>query len=311
MIRATRILALSIGLLTLGWVLASDTGLLLRQGEEALRSGDVVAAIKAFRGARESSPEAWEPHDGLGRAWRAAGDLEAAQRELQRAVELAAGNATPALRLLDLLGVLPDLELRRHGFRWLAENGGADGTVQLLVARESRRSGDLETAAVALHRLLAAEPDHREARIEQILVVRDSLDYVRAEQLALALIERHPGYSQTYAQLGRIYRMQDRLPLAAAQLARALELAPDSARVMTWLGEVRVAQGRLDDAATLLQAAVTAAPDRYQAHYLLGQVYLRQGDREAAAKELQIFRELKDKLRARTRLAGGAAMEGD
>jgi tetratricopeptide (TPR) repeat protein len=311
MIRATRILALSIGLLTVCWVLASDTGLLLRRGEEALRSGDVVAAIKAFRGARESSPDAWEAHDGLGRAWRAAGDLEAAQRQLQRAVERAAGNATPALHLLELLPVLPDLEIRRHGFRWLAENGATDAKVQLPVARESRRAGDLETAAVALHRLLAAEPDHREARIEQILVVRDSLDYLRAEQLALGLMERHPGYAQTYAQLGRIYRMQDRLPQAAAQLERALELAPDSARAMTWLGEIRMAQGRLDDAVTLLRAAVNVAPDRYQAHYILGQAYLRQGDGEAAAKELQIFRELKDALRAQTRLAGGAAMEDD
>ena len=56
---------------------------------------------------------------------------------------------------------------------------------------------------------------------------------------------------------------------------------------------------------------MAVAPERYQVHYLLGKVYLRKGDKEAAARELEIFRRMKDELRAHTRLAGGAAMGPD
>jgi hypothetical protein len=46
----------------------------------------------------------------------------------------------------------------------------------------------------------------------------------------------------------------------------------------------------------------------YQAYYLLVRLHQKRGETAAAQQAMVEFRRLKDKLRADTRLAGGAAM---
>jgi tetratricopeptide (TPR) repeat protein len=202
-------------------------------------------------------------------------------------------------------------ERRREAWSWLGQNAAASSGIQLRVAREARRSGDLLTARAALDRAVASDPHGMEVFIEQIRLHRDALDYGRAEELARAFIRRHPRYPDTHLQLGRIYQVQDRLDEAAGQYEQALRLDADHPTALHRLGEVRMVQGDLEAAAVLLERSAARAPDRYQAHYLLGQVYLRQGKREDAVRELETFRRLKDDLRAHARLSGGAAMEED
>jgi tetratricopeptide (TPR) repeat protein len=283
----------------------------LQRGEQALRDGDAVAARGAFQAARELEPQSWQAHDGLGRAWRAAGDLEAAQRELRTAVALAPPGSSPARHFVDLIALLPEGEARREAWRWIGEHAAGDLNIQLQVARAARLSGDMVTAEQALARALSLDPGSLQARVDQIRVARDSLDYARAEALAKAFIRDFPRYAETHAQLGRIYQLQDRSDDAVREYEKALQMEPDHVTALHRLGEIKMRQGDLEAAAKLLKLAVMVAPDHYPAHYVLGQVYYRMGDREAGARELAIFRRIKDAKRAHTRLAGGAAMEDD
>ncbi len=284
---------------------------LVEQGETALQAGDLVAAMQAFQAALEQDPDGWEIHDAMGRAWRSAGDLEASQREFRRAVTLAPSGARSATHLADLVAVLPGRRERREGWAWLANHVTDSLEVQLRVAREARRSGDLGVARVALGYALALEPDNMQACIEQIRVSRDSLDYASAEKLAKEFIRLHPRYAETYVQLGRIYQVQDRIAEASVRYQSGLELDPEHATALYRLGEIKMKQGDLEAARKLLRKAVVVASDHYQAHYLLGKVYLRLGDRDAGMRELEIFQRIKDAQRAQTRLAGGASMEPD
>lgn len=284
---------------------------MVARGEAALQSGDLVAAMRAFQAALETDTGDWRVHDGMGRTWRAAGDLEAAQRELRKAVTLAPDGAPAAMHLADLIAVLPDRRARRDGWAWIAEQVTGSLEVWLRVAREARRFGDLGVAGVALERALVLDPQNMQVHIEQIRVSRDSLDFARAEELAAGFIRRHPQYAETYVQLGRIYQLQDRLAEASTHYEKGLELDPEHTTALYRLGEIKMKQGDLAAATKLLRKAVVVAGDHYQAHYLLGRVYLLLGDREAAARELAIFQRIKDAQRAHTRLAGGASMELD
>ena len=58
--------------------------------------------------------------------------------------------------------------------------------------------------------------------------------------------------------------------------------------------------GQATQAAAELEQAVRLSPDRAQSHYQLAQAYRSLGRAERAQAQLAIYRELKDKQRART-----------
>lgn len=282
----------------------------LARGASALRRGNMVEAMKAFQAALQLDPDSWVAHEGMGRAWRAGGDLEAAQRELRLAVSTAPAGASAAEHLADLVPLLPD-EQRREAWAWLGAHAMASLSIQLKVAGEAREAGDLVTAGEALNRALVLEPGNLRARVEQIRVARDALDYPRAEELALAFIRDHPRYAETHVQLGRIYQLQHRPEDARRQYETALERQPEHPTALRRFAEIKMREGDLEGAVKLLRRALEVAPDQYQAHYLLGQAYTRLGDQGAADRHMATFRKIKDAKRAHTRLAGGAAMEDD
>jgi len=282
----------------------------LARGAAALRRGQAAEALQAFQAALQLDPDSWAAHEGMGRAWRARGDLEAAQRELRTALSGAPTGASVAAHLADLIPLLPDGP-RREAWTWLGEHATTSLSIQLKVAGEARRAGDLVTAGEALNRALALDPGNLQARVDRIRLARDSLDYQRAEELALKFILDHPRYAETHVQLGRIYQLQHCWEDAAQQYQRALGLQPEHAIALRRLAEIQMKERDLEGAVKLLRRALVVEPDQFQAHYLLGQVYYRLGDQAAAAREMALFRDIKNAKRAHTRLAGGAAMEDD
>jgi tetratricopeptide (TPR) repeat protein len=282
----------------------------LARGASALRQGDAVTALKAFQAVLQQAPNSWAAHEGMGRAWRVGGDLEAAQRELRLAVSLAPATASAPGHLADLIPLLPE-EQRREAWAWLGEHAPQSFSIQMKVAGEAQLAGDLATAGQALSRALVLDPGNLRARVDQIRVARDALDYARAEVLAQAFIRDHPRYAETHVQLGRIYQLQNRLEDAARHYQKALQLDPEHPTALHRFAEIKMKEGDLPGAVKLLRTAVVVAPDHYQAHYLLGQAYSRLGDRDAAAREMAEFRRIKDAKRAHTRLSGGAAMVED
>jgi len=288
--------------------LATSTPATVAEGEAALHRGDPIAAVRIFQELLAADPDNWQARDGLGRGLRAGGDLEGAERELRRAVELAPQEPAPARELLAILVASPDRGRRREGTAWLVERGGPFPDLLLSMARQSRLEGDFVTARAALARLQAIAPDHREGMIEEIQVARDALDYPRAESICARIIARYPAYPQAYVHRARLQHLQGRDDDAIADYRQALSLDPDEPTALTRLGEILLDRGDLEAAAGLLTKATTVAPEMYQAYYLLFRLESKRGKTEAAERAMAEFRRLKDRLRASARLAGGASM---
>ena len=68
-----------------------------------------------------------------------------------------------------------------------------------------------------------------------------------------------------------------RLAEASREMARAAELAPESAEVWHNFGILNAQMSRLDDAADMLQRAARLEPDYRHTHIVLGAVYQRMG----------------------------------
>jgi Flp pilus assembly protein TadD len=100
-----------------------------------------------------------------------------------------------------------------------------------------------------------------------------------------------PQHPEPLIRLGYFHLSQD-AEKSVTFFARAIELAPDSARAHTGVGLARLSQGRYDEAAVALERAVEIAPGFATAQDALGVVYAAQDDPRAGRSRSQLARNL-------------------
>ncbi len=195
-------------------------------------------------------------------------DPDAAIAELSKAAQL----NTQTLETYFALGALfrrkgeLDRAIRLHRNILLRPGLGADvrRRAQLALALDYQRSGLRDTAAEAFEKLLAEEPDHREALLRYRQVLEESRDWERAADLQTRLLrlERtgQPVLAHLLAEWSRMLLGQ--APEEAEAVSeRAVRLVPDSADAQLALGEARIALGRGTAAALPLRTAVELEPE--------------------------------------------------
>jgi Tfp pilus assembly protein PilF len=86
---------------------------------------------------------------------------------------------------------------------------------------------------------------------------------------------------------------------AEKSLRRAVEIDPNlGAAYLAW-GRLQVRANRYDEAAPLLERAVSLQPESAEAHYQLSRVLVRLKRPDEANRELEIFKQLSEKQKAR------------
>jgi tetratricopeptide (TPR) repeat protein len=86
---------------------------------------------------------------------------------------------------------------------------------------------------------------------------------------------------------------------AAKYLKRAVELDPNFAAAYLAWGRIHVRAARYAEAAPLLERAVALQPEFVEAHYQLSRVLIRLKRTDEANRELDIFKQLSEKQKAR------------
>lgn len=116
-------------------------------------------------------------------------------------------------------------------------------------------------------------------------------------QLEAALRE-HPDQAEGWALLAQAYQRENKLPQARDALARAAQLAPDNADILTEAAQARAlatADRRFDaQAVVLLQSALKANPNQQRARWFLGVAQRQAGDSAQAAATWTPLLELVD-----------------
>lgn len=248
-----------------------DAELIKRLGVAQLQSGEHQQALSTYR--RLAALQARSPAGPLGLAevQLAANDLRAAQRSVNRALELAPAHL-PAQRLgitVALRQNRPDeaLALARQVQRQQPEQAVGwllEGEIQLAQQRWE--------AAVAALRLAVtkAAPAQAPARLHHAL--RQAGQAAEADRQAAAWLKAHPDDALMLFYLGDLALAQKDLPGAEARYRAVLAIRPEHALALNNLAWLLLEQ-KQPGALALAQRAVRAAPDRPALLDTLAQAY--------------------------------------
>jgi tetratricopeptide (TPR) repeat protein len=256
-----------------------------RLGIDALKIGDVQRAVDSLENAlRLDNESAWVRYN-LAVAYREAGRLDDARRQLLEAIALDPDYRNAHFNLASQLGDRGDFTGAARHFGRAAEIDPDDYDARLELAVALSRSGDLTGALTTLERLVEEAPTFVPARLAHATLLAQmgrQLDALSATRAMLSV-------DATYAELAEAHLLAGRLVESGSprqaedHYRRALELgAPPPARCL--LALVLGRQRRFDEAAAEFQRLIEAVPD--SAEYRLGQTMaLLLGESYRAARQ--------------------------
>jgi len=207
-------------------------------------AGTPANAQRLLERALETAPDQIELLEGLADVMLRSGFRRAAEPHLERVLELDPDRVATLLALARLrfelgleVGAAPLLERR-------IALGGGDAETWVLLARARRGAGDGAGAAAAYQRALElgeSDPDrllhaatlYFEFPEEQ----RGTLDAAQAERWIARAIELDPASVDAHFLLGALHEKEQRLDAAGAEYRRALELDPNSSKVLRRIAE--------------------------------------------------------------------------
>jgi tetratricopeptide (TPR) repeat protein len=151
----------------------------------------------------------------------------------------------------------------------------------LLLGRAARTLGDLSGSAAAFRRAADLEPGRPEAAFLLCAVLLQSGD-PQAQAVLGGLLDRFPGHSVGWEDLGRTLYEAGKLEAALVCFTRAAKAAPSFPLAMR-RGAILRSLGRLPAAIEAFQAAVALKTDAATAWFWLGLCHQDQAELPAAA----------------------------
>jgi tetratricopeptide (TPR) repeat protein len=222
-----------------------------------------------------------------------AGDLDGAQEEARRAVQLARDGAATSEAYV-LLGRIASARRQREqallAFRnavraeaALAASGGTpEAEPWQLLAAEYLEAGDEAAAVRTLDDLAAHVPGDGSAFRELGRALLERREPARAERHLLRAVALDASDVEAHRLLAEVHEALRRHPEAREDLLAVLRAEPDDAAALLALGRMALRQGDLDQAREWLHRHVRSAPDRAEAHLRVVFLWLEGSHGEAA-----------------------------
>ena len=268
---------------------------LIQRGDAALAAGDPSTAIELFSGAIALRGDAMIGYLKRGEAYRRRDDLEAALRDLRRAVDL----DRSATRPRELLG---DVNYARSRFVPAAEHYEAyvrldDSSPRVLykLALARYRGGQPTLAITWLARAIALDDKFAEAHYLLGLCQRDAQRPAAAQASLVKAIELAPTMVAAREELADLYDKLHRSDDAIEQREALRVLDPSTSRDVT-LGLAYATAGQTERAIVTLRHAAERQPSNRFTYVALGRVWLetaqaRGGDRIELGKAIEALEE--------------------
>ena len=263
----------------------------LRQAADALRRGNLRAAIVAFEKVVMAFPRSSEAHRMLATAAAIAGDTRASVEQFEAA-----------------LRIRPDDERSWSAFANTQADAGnlveAARTLEKAVTAipgSGRLRWRLAAVLVKLDRIEDALAQYTEAErltptsgrdvVQQAVATSAwrQLDLARATAAGERRARTNLNDAAAHRDLAVLYTKQDRQEDAFAELAIAAWLDPDDPLTFVELGRSLMADRRDEDAVAALERAVSLQPDLREARYALVQALTRTSRRADAQRHLAEF----------------------
>jgi tetratricopeptide (TPR) repeat protein len=230
-------------------------------------------------------------------ATRVLADL-AASRALSNPAE--ASNRQEAIRLYEQLAADPDADadlfpilvrLRLQGGdkggavdaarRYAQKRPGDEGATRLL-AQTMLHDGNTSDALDTLLAHLQRNPDSEDLLTFAAELTRQTKQWERLDPVLVRFLDAHPGSALARGLHGECLLRSSQPVAAAAELEKALELAPGEPMIRLHLATAYGTLGRFADAVAIAQGLAAQFPDNGGIRAVLGEALARQGDVNAA-----------------------------
>jgi tetratricopeptide (TPR) repeat protein len=235
----------------------------------------------------ESSPEI---HNNLGRVHLGRGELDQAQREFEKALDLDPDNAGALLNMGAIRRIKGRVAEAEHFVKRALQVNPNSISALAQLAEIKRDQNDLDES-IRLYREAMAIDDSQPFLF---LGLGDSLQragrYEEAERAFTSVLELDPDSFEAYYNLGVTFMRRDRLDEAVARFEKALELQPDhpaAAFALNNLGDIHLRRDETDRAIERFRRAAEISPGHLESHYNLGTLYFAQGRTDEAIELLE------------------------
>jgi tetratricopeptide (TPR) repeat protein len=238
-----------------------------------------------------AGPDSPEIHNNLGRTLAAAGKLDEADAEFQKALELAPNDAD-ALLNMGTVASLRGNPVRAEYLVKQALRANPDHTLALARLAELRRdAGDLEEATRLFREALKIDDVNPELYLGLGDVLQRGGHYKEAEAAFRRVLELDPDSFAAHYDLGVTALQQQQSKEAIAEFDKALAIDPDhplAAAAHNNIGTVELDLGDRAAAVAAFEKAAKQSPVLFEARFNLGSLYLEDGRLDDA---LRLFEE--------------------
>jgi tetratricopeptide (TPR) repeat protein len=308
---------------------AKDHALLVNFAQVLLDFDLVPDALAALQISEKQPPLTSELFFTLGRARERKGELDLAQKNYQRAIELDPKSIEALQALAHLLAdqgkweksmellararaIAPDSAdvLRKSAAASLHAGHPADAVdaAQQLIKLRPEEAEAVYLLGVA--QLQNNEPEQSRSTLEKYVKLRpaDPLallalgmvqvslrDFPAAQASFQQCIQLDPKQVEAYYELGSVAKDLGDGAAAIPNLEKALSLNPEHARAHALLGQLYLSQRDYPKAQEHLTRAAELAPNAPDTHYQLGLLFSRLNQQEKAQREMDQFHKLKEK----------------
>lgn len=231
--------------------------------------GELDAALRDYRRAKERDPELARARQGLGDVLLLRDDPDASLAEYEEAVSLEPsarsfhGRATARLVLKDREGALAD-------YRRAVRAGGVGVAVsQYMVGAVLADLGRSEEAISAYGEAIRLAPENPDAHAARGILQKDAGELDAAFKDFDRLVELAPESARGYMLRATAFAARRDEERMERDFARALELGPDRSDFHFLRGRCYLELGRPADALADLDAAIAAKPDRIEVPLVL------------------------------------------
>jgi spermidine synthase len=226
-----------------------------------LGAGDVRESIEMLTSLREDHPRSAIVHYNLGAAVLASGDAGAAAAHLETALAYDEALHGARVGLARARLAMGDLDRAEREIQRVTADNPWDGDGHHLLGLVRARQGRLDEAEQHLRRAQGLEPYRSDFLLDLGKVRVRRGDLAGAEQAFRGLLRYHPTHARGMQQLGEVLGMSARWAEAAEMHAHALEADPGFLPAALGLARALRAEGRSEQAVDALCLALRLDPD--------------------------------------------------
>lgn len=257
------------------------------QTTEALRRGDVAAALAAARRAATEQPESAEAHHLLGIVLQRSGDLPGAQAALERAVALAPEHAGYPFALANLAMARGALDVAEKNAKLATALDPNHLPAYVLAGQAALARRDRAEAEAQLKLAKRVNDGHPLVWSLEGYLARFDGNEDLAMRCFTAAVKADPGLTAAQAALGMGFMAKGQWPFAEQALANAHKQAPNNFSVSRALLEALRRQGKQAECLALVEELLAAQPGDAALRVLRAELQVGLGRNDQALADMQ------------------------